>query len=77
VTSHCKVGEKTGCPQLRRRASLAKLKQQGYVARVAAPADAAERAFGSATVQDLLDAGSAFRAAKATGRAQEDLVELA
>jgi hypothetical protein len=34
-------------------------------------------AIGSMTVQDLLDAGSAFRAAKATGRAQEDLTERA
>lgn len=39
--------------------------------------DAAERAFGSATVQDLLDAGPAFRAGEAAGRAQEDLIELA
>jgi len=40
-------------------------------------ADAAERAFGSTTVQDLLDAGPVFRAAEATGPPQEDLTELA
>jgi DNA-binding IscR family transcriptional regulator len=40
-------------------------------------ADAAERAFGSTTVQDLLDAGPAFRAGEAAGPAQEDLIELA
>ena len=58
-------------------ASLAKLEQQGYVARVATPADAVERAFGSTTVQDLLDAGPAFRAAEAPGSPQGDLTELA
>jgi len=44
---------------------------------VAAPTDAAERAFGSNIVQDLLDAGPVFRAPDAAGPAQEDLTELA
>ena len=34
-------------------------------------------AIGSMTLQGLLDAGPVFRAAKATGRVQEDLTELA
>ena len=40
-------------------------------------ADAAERAFGSTTVQDLLDARHAFRAGEAARPGQEDLIELA
>jgi len=34
-------------------------------------------AIGSTTVQDLLNAGPAFRAGEAAGPAQEDLTELA
>jgi hypothetical protein len=34
-------------------------------------------AIGSTTVQDLLDAGLAFRAGEAAGRVQEDLAEQA
>jgi len=35
------------------------------------------RTLGNTTVQDLLDAGAAFRAGEAAGPAQEDLIELA